>query len=64
MSIPDAIGAVLRKHFLTEEESETKSTDIDLERCPDCGSRAHRADRRCNPSRRSERSVCRADRKP
>jgi len=40
MSIPDAIGAVLRKHFLTDEESETKSADIDLERCPDCGSRA------------------------
>ncbi|MFQ5786690.1 MAG: adenosylcobalamin-dependent ribonucleoside-diphosphate reductase [Thermodesulfobacteriota bacterium] len=40
MSIPDAIGAVLRKHFLIEEDSETKSTDINLERCPDCGSRA------------------------
>lgn len=42
MSIPDAIAAILRKHFLTgKQPGETKSaTDIDLERCPDCGSRA------------------------
>ena len=41
MSIPDAIGAVLRKHFLQDKESRAKSAaDIDLERCPDCGSRA------------------------
>jgi ribonucleoside-diphosphate reductase alpha chain len=41
MSIPDAIGTVLRKHFLQEKESQARSaSDIDLERCPDCGSRA------------------------
>jgi len=39
MSIPDAIATVLRKHFLEDPINEKKS-DIDLERCPDCGSRA------------------------
>ena len=40
MSIPDAIAVVLRRHFLNEEKSTGKTTDLDLERCPDCGSRA------------------------
>ncbi len=43
MSIPDAIAAVLKKHFVSAEsaiESKPKAVDIDLERCPDCGSRA------------------------
>jgi ribonucleoside-diphosphate reductase alpha chain len=43
MSIPDAIAAVLKKHFVAEEnvvEKKTRGIDIDLERCPDCGSRA------------------------
>lgn len=40
MSIPDAIAVVLRRHFLNEEKSTVKATDLDLERCPDCGSRA------------------------
>ena len=43
MSIPDAIAAVLKKHFVSQEdvvEKKAKTMDIDLERCPDCGSRA------------------------
>ena len=43
MSIPDAIAAVLKKHFVSQEdvvEKKSKTMDIDLERCPDCGSRA------------------------
>lgn len=43
MSIPDAIAAVLKKHFVSQErepEKKQKANDIDLERCPDCGSRA------------------------
>ncbi|MBI2487724.1 MAG: adenosylcobalamin-dependent ribonucleoside-diphosphate reductase [Deltaproteobacteria bacterium] len=43
MSIPDAIAAVLKKHFVSQEnvvERKTKAIDINLERCPDCGSRA------------------------
>lgn len=43
MSIPDAIAAVLKKHFLNNEENNTKtskSIDLTLERCPDCGDRA------------------------
>ena len=43
MSIPDAIAAVLKKHFVSPDGNgiETKkAVDIDLERCPDCGSRS------------------------
>lgn len=44
MSIPDAIAAVLKKHFVSPPgngiEKKSKTVDIDLERCPDCGSRA------------------------
>ncbi|HSE83436.1 MAG TPA: adenosylcobalamin-dependent ribonucleoside-diphosphate reductase [Thermodesulfobacteriota bacterium] len=43
MSIPDAIAAVLKKHFVSPAGNgvETKkAVDIDLERCPDCGSRS------------------------
>ncbi len=43
MSIPDAIAAVLKKHFLNNEENNSKTskaTDLTLERCPDCGDRA------------------------
>ncbi len=43
MSIPDAIAAVLKKHFLINEENNSKTskaTDLTLERCPDCGDRA------------------------
>jgi ribonucleoside-diphosphate reductase alpha chain len=40
MSIPDAIATILRKHFLDEPNVAKKASDIDLERCADCGSRA------------------------
>ncbi len=42
MSLPDAIAAVLRKHFMVNNQEKTKAKEIDigLERCPDCGSRA------------------------
>ncbi len=42
MSIPDAIAAVLRKHFIADNQEKTKAKeiDIDVERCPDCGSRS------------------------
>jgi len=44
MSIPDAMAAVLRKHFMSGiengVEAKVKKIDIGLERCPDCGSRA------------------------
>ncbi|HEX3034444.1 MAG TPA: adenosylcobalamin-dependent ribonucleoside-diphosphate reductase [Thermodesulfobacteriota bacterium] len=43
MSIPDAIAAVLKKHFVSPAANGVepkKSVDIDLERCPDCGSRS------------------------
>ncbi len=55
MSIPDAIAKVLRTHFVTKEKTENKnnpaakangsipqgiSTDLVLEQCPDCGSKA------------------------
>ncbi len=54
MSVPDAIAKVLRSHFVTEKKTnddgatietagvgeEKVSTDIMLEQCPDCGSRA------------------------
>jgi ribonucleoside-diphosphate reductase alpha chain len=42
MSIPDAIAAVLRKHFIADNKEKTKAKeiDIDVERCPDCGSRS------------------------
>jgi ribonucleoside-diphosphate reductase alpha chain len=43
MSIPDAIAAVLRKHFIianNQEKANKRAIDIGLERCPDCGSRA------------------------
>ena len=47
MSIPDAIAAVLKRHFLrggaagAVELNETKSQrlDVHMERCPECGSR-------------------------
>ncbi len=43
MSIPDAIAAVLRKHFIAGNEkvkTKPKEIDINMERCPDCGSRS------------------------
>jgi len=41
MSIPDAIATILRKRFLDAGQPVKKmSADIDLERCPDCNSRA------------------------
>lgn len=43
MSIPDAIAAVLRKHFFVGGEkvkTKAKEIDINMERCPDCGSRS------------------------
>jgi len=43
MSIPDAIAAVMKKHFLNNEENNSKTskaTDLTIERCPDCGDRA------------------------
>lgn len=43
MSIPDAIAAVLRKHFFPGNEkakTKPKEIDINMERCPDCGSRS------------------------
>ncbi len=43
MSIPDAIAAVLRKHFIVGNEkgkTRPKEIDINMERCPDCGSRS------------------------
>src|SRR3972149_590981 len=45
MSIPDAIAAVLRKHFMSGidngVEAKVKKIDIGRPRCPDCGSCAH-----------------------
>ncbi len=55
MSVPDAIAKVLRSHFLTKEKTGNEtthppayangaargvSTDLILEQCPDCGSKA------------------------
>jgi ribonucleoside-diphosphate reductase alpha chain len=42
MSIPDAIAVVLRKRFISDnqEKAKAKEIDIDVERCPDCGSRS------------------------
>ncbi|MGQ0793854.1 MAG: adenosylcobalamin-dependent ribonucleoside-diphosphate reductase [Deltaproteobacteria bacterium] len=43
MSIPDAIAAVMKKHFVSEgaeAQKRAKTVDLHLERCPDCGSRA------------------------
>jgi len=54
MSVPDAIAKVLRSHFVAKEKSgeeaspvaeanggtQKVSTDLMLEQCPDCGSKA------------------------
>jgi ribonucleoside-diphosphate reductase alpha chain len=61
MSIPDAIAAVLRKHFVSAEDptgKKAKTFDIDLERCPDCGSRALAFEQGCITCRSCGFSKC------
>jgi len=61
MSIPDAIAAVLRKHFVSAENptgKKAKTFDIDLERCPDCGSRALAFEQGCITCRSCGFSKC------
>ncbi len=63
MSIPDAIATVLKKHFVsmneTGTETATKRTmDLNLERCPDCGDRALAFEQGCMTCRTCGYSKC------
>ncbi|MGD9653025.1 MAG: ribonucleotide-diphosphate reductase subunit alpha, partial [Candidatus Dadabacteria bacterium] len=69
MSIPDAIATVLKKHFgaapanAASGHSETsaaprKVTDLNLERCPDCGDRALAFEAGCMTCRSCGFSKC------
>ncbi len=69
MSIPDAIATVLKKHFVaapanaSSGHAETsaaprKVTDLNLERCPDCGDRALAFEAGCMTCRSCGFSKC------
>ena len=62
MSIPDAIATVLKKHFGStggaEAPADRKVTDLNLERCPDCGDRALAFEQGCMTCRSCGFSKC------
>ncbi|MEQ9619164.1 MAG: adenosylcobalamin-dependent ribonucleoside-diphosphate reductase [Deltaproteobacteria bacterium] len=63
MSIPDAIATVLKKHFVSTNETETETAtkramDLNLERCPDCGDRALAFEQGCMTCRSCGYSKC------
>lgn len=58
MSIPDAIATILRKHFMDEKKVSKKTSDIDLEVCPDCSSRSLAFESGCVTCRSCGYSKC------